>query len=246
MTPAGLAGRVRALLFDLDGTLIDTVALILSSFRHATNEVLGSPLPDEVLMRNVGVPLAVQMREFAPDHADELLRVYREHNSKIHDQMVAEYPGTHAALEELAFRGYPMGVVTSKGTAMARRGLDGFGLGRFFEVVVTSDDVDTYKPDPYPLLHAAELIGVPANECLYLGDSPHDMSAAIAAGSVSVAALWGAFGAEAVLEPGPEFALRSMAELPRLLDGSGEEFRVVHTDSGNALSVGRTHRRESM
>jgi len=245
MTPAGLGGRVRALLFDLDGTLIDTVALILSSFRHATNAVLGAPLPDDVLMRNVGVPLAVQMREFAPEHADELLRVYREHNSRIHDDMVAEYPGTHAALEELARRGYPMGVVTSKGTAMARRGLDGFGLGRFFEVVVTSDDVDIYKPDPYPLLHAGNLIGVPAHECLYLGDSPHDMSAAIAAGSVPVAALWGAFGAEAVLEPGPEFALRSITELPRLLDGSGEEFRVVHTEIGHTHTVGHARQRES-
>jgi pyrophosphatase PpaX len=246
MTPAGLGGRARALLFDLDGTLIDTVALILSSFRHATNEVLGSPLPDEILMRNVGVPLAIQMQEFAPEHADELLRVYREHNSMIHDEMVAEYPGTHATLEELARRGYPMGVVTSKGTAMARRGLGAFGLDRFFEVVVTSDDVEIYKPDPYPLLHAAELIGVPADECLYLGDSPHDMSAAIAAGLVSVAALWGAFGAEAVLGPGPEFALEAIAELPALLDGSGEEFRVVHTDNGYANDGRPTRRRERM
>lgn len=234
MTPTGLGGRVRALLFDLDGTLIDTVALILSSFRHATNEVLGAPLPDEVLMRNVGVPLAIQMREFAPDHADELLRVYREHNSKIHDDMVAEYPGTHATLEGLAARGFPMGVVTSKGTPMARRGLDAFDLGRFFEVLVTSDDVDVYKPEPYPLIYAAELMGVRAEECLYLGDSPHDMSAAIAAGAVSVAALWGAFGAASVLEPGPDFALRSIVELPGLLEGSGDEYRVVHTDVNSA------------
>ncbi|MBE0416326.1 MAG: HAD-IA family hydrolase [Coriobacteriia bacterium] len=241
MAPTGLRGRVRALLFDLDGTLIDTVALILSSFRHATNEVLGSPLPDEVLMRNVGVPLAVQMREFAPEHADELLRVYREHNSRIHDDMVAEYPGTRETLEELAGHGFPMGVVTSKGTPMTRRGLDAFGLGRFFEVVVTSDDVEIFKPEPHPLLRAAELIGVPAEECLYLGDSPHDMSAAIAAGSVSVAALWGAFDAEAVLEPGPEFALRAIGELPRLLDGSGEEFRANRTETEGA--GGRRHAR---
>jgi pyrophosphatase PpaX len=226
MATIGLGGRVRALLFDLDGTLIDTVALILSSFRHATNEVLGAALPDEVLMQNVGVPLAIQMREFAPEHADELLRVYREHNSRIHDDMVAEYPGTRETLERMASRGFPMGVVTSKGTPMARRGLDAFGLGDFFEVLVTSDDVDIYKPDPYPLRYAAELIGIPVEECLYLGDSPHDMSAALAAGSVSVAALWGAFGPEAVLQPGPEYALSSIRELPVMLDEGGEEFRV--------------------
>ena len=226
MVATGLGGRVRALLFDLDGTLIDTVALILSSFRHATTQVLGSPLPDDVLMRNVGVPLAVQMHEFAPEHADELLRVYREHNALIHDDMVAEYPGTRETLEGLAARGFPMGVVTSKGTPMARRGLDAFGLADFFEVLVTSDDVDIYKPDPHPLLLAADLMGVPAAECLYLGDSPHDMTAARAAGAVSVAALWGAFGRDAVLAPGPEYALRTMPELPLLLDGDGSDFRA--------------------
>jgi len=226
MTPSGLGGRVRALLFDLDGTLIDTVALILSSFRYATAEVLGAPLPDEVLMRNVGVPLAVQMREIAPDHAEELLRVYREHNSRIHDDMVAEYPGTRETLEKLAGLGFPMGVVTSKGTPMARRGLDAFGLADFFEVVVTSDDVERHKPDPFPLRYASDLMGVPATDALYLGDSPHDISAARAAGSVPVAALWGAFGPEAVLEPGPEYALRTITELPELLAGDGERFRV--------------------
>ncbi len=246
MPPTGLDGRVRALLFDLDGTLIDTVALILSSFRHATTQVLGSPLPDETLMRNVGVPLAIQMREFAPDHTDELLRVYREHNSRIHDDMVAEYPGTREILEQLAGRGFPMGVVTSKGTPMAWRGLDAFGIGGFFEVVITSDDVHIYKPDPFPLLRAAELIGVPAEECLYLGDSPHDMSAAIAAGSVPVAALWGAFGSEAVLAPGPEFALGSIRELPRLLDGESEEFRVTRARAEGSTGRARARRRRKM
>ena len=245
MSPTALDGRVRALLFDLDGTLIDTVALILSSFRHATNEVLGEPLPDEVLMRNVGVPLKIQMWEFAPAHADELLRVYREHNALVHDEMVAEYPGTHETLEHLAGRGFPMGVVTSKGTPMARRGLEVFGLERFFEVLVTSDDVEIYKPEPYPLQRAASLMGVEAHECLYLGDSPHDMTAAIRADAVSVAALWGAFGPEAVLAPGPEFALDTIRELPRLLDGAADEYRVARRRSEDEQSGGRSLRGES-
>jgi pyrophosphatase PpaX len=246
MAAEGLDGRVRAILFDLDGTLIDTVALILSSFRHATKEVLGNPLPDEVLMRNVGVPLAIQMREFSPYHADELLRVYREHNSRIHDEMVAEYPGTRETLEELEKRGFPMGVVTSKGTPMAHRGLDAFGFGRFFEVVITSDDVEVYKPDPHPLHRAADLIGVPVDECLYLGDSPHDMSAALAAGSVSVAALWGAFGPEAVLGPGPEFALATIRELPMLLDGAGNQYRVVPNEAEGTAGRGHARPGETM
>ncbi len=221
-----LHGRVRAILFDLDGTLIDTVELILSSFRYATSTVFGKPLADETLMRNVGVPLAQQMQEISPEHADELLRVYREHNAAMHDSMIAEYPGTREALEELQALGLPMAVVTSKSTAMTRRGLEVFDLERFFEAVVTADDVELHKPDPYPLKRAAGHIGVPVERCLYLGDSPHDITAALAAGSVSAAALWGAFPPEAVLAAGPEYALASIADLPALLDGDADRYRV--------------------
>lgn len=220
MADAKPGDRVRAILFDLDGTLIDTVALILSSFRHATATVLGAALPDDVLMRNVGVPLATQMREIAPERAEELLRVYREHNARHHDEMIAEYPGTREVLIELASHGWAMGVVTSKGAPMAARGLEALGLDGFFQVVVTADDVTTHKPDPHPLLHAAELMGVSPGECVYVGDSPHDMSAARAAGVVAVAALWGAFEPQVVMAPGPEYALRTITELPGLLAAS--------------------------
>ncbi|HEY3317675.1 MAG TPA: HAD-IA family hydrolase [Coriobacteriia bacterium] len=220
-TSAERLARVEAVLFDLDGTLIDTVELILTSFRHATRVVLGESLPDEVMMAGVGMPLRQQMHDFSPEHADELLRVYREHNAEAHDRMVHEYPGTEAVLTELQRRGMPMGVVTSKGTPMTLRGLRLFGLERFFGVVVTADDVPLHKPDPYPLRHAAELLGVGIERCVYVGDSPHDMEAARASRAVAVAALWGAFGAEAVLAPGPDFAIASLPELLPLLDGGG-------------------------
>lgn len=216
----------ECVLFDLDGTLIDTVALILSSFRYATERVLGAPLPDEALMRNVGIPLIKQMREFSPERADELLRVYREHNAAHHDDAVREYPGTVETLDWLRDRGYLLGVVTSKGTPMTLRGLRLFGLEPYFEVVVTADDVPAHKPDPLPVLRAAELMGIDPARCLYVGDSPHDMSSALAAGSVAVAALWGAFARADVLRPGPDYALETLAELTRLLSGETEPFAL--------------------
>lgn len=218
--------RLQAILFDLDGTLIDTVELILSSFRYATEAVLGKPLPDELLMRNVGVPLAIQMAEFAPAHVQELLRVYREHNAEHHDQLAKRYPGTDETLAKLHERGARMAVVTSKSRSVAERGLRLFGYERYFQHMVGADDVEIHKPDPYPLRFAADLMNVPVQACMYVGDSPHDMAAAKAADSIAVAAMWGPFS-DRVLEPGPDYALGNIRELLDLLDGSGERFRVV-------------------
>jgi pyrophosphatase PpaX len=213
----GRRGELRAVLFDLDGTLIDTVELIRVSFRHATRTVLGREYPDEVTMRNVGQPLLTQFRDIAPGHEDELLRVYRAFNMEHHDEMAKAYPGTLEALEEIRLLGLPMGVVTSKGTQGTTRGMDLFGLGPYMRAVVTADDVEIHKPDPHPLRVAAGLVGVDLGYCMYVGDSPHDMQAAIAGGAIAVAALWGAFPREDVVVPGTSYALESIRELPGLL-----------------------------
>lgn len=217
---------VEVVLFDLDGTLIDTLELIRESMRYATTAVFGEPLPDDVLMHNVGVPLAVQMREFSEEHAEELLAVYREHNDRVHDVMVREYPGVEEALAELAERGYRLGVVTSKIRHVALRGLERFSLGRFFDVVVASDDVTVHKPDPAPLLHAASLLGADPVRCAYVGDSPHDISAAVAAGMVAVAAKWGVADPERLRAAGAEYEADSMSETAALFEGYGTAFRV--------------------
>jgi pyrophosphatase PpaX len=210
---------VRGVLFDLDGTLVDTVELIRMSFRHATREVLGEALPDSLTMANVGQPLLTQFQDLVPERAEELVRVYRVYNQAHHDELVREYPRTVETLAELARRGLPMGVVTSKGTEGARRDLDYFGLSGFFPVVISADDVPIHKPDPYPLRVAAALLDVPLEYCVYVGDSPHDMQAAVSGGAIAVAALWGAFTESDVLAPGPPFALHDIGELPGLLFG---------------------------
>jgi len=210
---------LQAVLFDLDGTLIDTIELIRVSFRHATKVVLGHEVPDELTMANVGQPLLTQFRDIAPGHEDELLRVYREFNMAHHDELAKEYPGTLETLRALRDRAIPMGVVTSKGTIGATRGIELFGLGPYLDVVVTADDVEIHKPDPHPLRVAAGLMGVELEYCMYVGDSPHDMQAAVSGGAIAVAALWGAFSREEVVVPGTSYVLESITELPDLLDG---------------------------
>lgn len=212
---------VRAVLFDLDGTLVDTIELILASFRHATEVVLGTAMADDILLAGVGTPLAIQMRSFSQEHAEELVRVYREHNLVVHDGMAAEFPGVGEVLRELKRAGYPIGVVTSKLAGMAWRGLRLFDLADYVDVMVGADDVKVHKPDPYPLNYAAGLLGVALTECAYIGDSPHDMQAAVDGGAVAIAALWGPFDRDVVMGPGPDYALESITELPILLQKIG-------------------------
>jgi pyrophosphatase PpaX len=199
--------------------------MILASARYATEAVLGKALPDDVLRHNIGVPLVAQMEEYAPGRSAELLRAYREHNARVHDEMIREFPGVDEALRVLSAKGYRMGIVTSKSRPVAQKGLDYFGLGGLFEVLVGYEDTEIHKPDPCPVLEAVSRLGVSTEQCLYCGDSPHDMESGIAAGVLTAAAKWGPF-AERVVEPGPDYVLDSLAEMVDLLGGNERLYRL--------------------
>lgn len=207
---------IQGVLFDEDGTLIDTYGIILASMRYTINDVLGRDLPDEALMAGVGTPLYDQMLGFAEGDevlAEHLLSTYREHNVAVHDASVRAFPDTRAALERLRDAGVPMGVVTSKRHALAQRGLDMSGIAGFFDVLIAPDDWPEHKPAPGPILRACELMGLDASRCLYVGDSPFDMQAGNAAGCATVAALWGMFPREALAVENPAMACDSLSEM---------------------------------
>jgi pyrophosphatase PpaX len=208
-----------ALLFDLDGTVVNTIPHILASFRHATAEVLGEALPDDVLLEHVGVPLARQMRYFTDDEdiADRLLAAYRAFNHVTHDEMALVYDTTIDTLEALAATGIPMGIVTSKSAMMAHRGINLFELGGFFSAIVTADDTPVHKPDPLPIRHAAELLGADVMRCAYVGDSPADVMAARSAGAVAIGITWGVTDRDGLAEADPDLIIDDIAELVTLV-----------------------------
>jgi pyrophosphatase PpaX len=208
---------MKAVLFDLDGTLVDSEELILASFRHATLSVLGYSPPDDVLREMIGIPLIYQMRKIDESRADEMLRVYRAHNNEVHDSLIREFPGTAQALAGLAAAGFRLAVVTSKLGAQALRGLRLFGIDGYFEFVQGSDDSDRHKPDPYPLLLAAKKMGLSPSDCAYVGDSIYDMQAAVAAGMHAVAALWGMFSKDRLIKAGAAATADSIGDLIKLL-----------------------------
>jgi pyrophosphatase PpaX len=183
--------RFNVVLFDLDGTLVDSAQIILGSFHHATETVLGRRFPDAQILEMVGgTNLNAQMATLAPDDVDDLVRVYRAHNNPFYDDLPC-FDGIVDVLRTLHDEGRKLGVVSAKPTATVERVFDGAGIGEFFDVVVGSDKTEKHKPDPEPLLHALrELDALPA-DAAYVGDSPYDMQAAKAAGVFAVAVAWG-------------------------------------------------------
>ncbi len=184
----------RAVLFDLDGTLIDSIPLLVSSMQHAF-EGHPSPPPVREWVALIGTPLAGMIRRWATDEADaeRVTARYKAHQWANHDAMVKAFPGVPELLGELSARGVRMGLVTSKLEPSARRSLEHLGIARHFEVVVGTEATARHKPDPEPVLHALERLGVAPGDAAFVGDSPHDVAAGNAAGVATVATLWGPF-----------------------------------------------------
>jgi pyrophosphatase PpaX len=184
--------RYRTVLFDLDGTLVDSAAIILASMKHAATTVLEREIPDAELMAAVGGPgLRAQMEALAADRVDELVRVYSEHNVGLHDGL-QPCAGILDVLEELHRQSRRLGVVTAKRRATLALAFEVLpALDRYFEVRIGAEDTERHKPDPEPLLVALDRLGEPAAGAVYVGDSPFDVAAAKAAGMDAIAVTWG-------------------------------------------------------
>lgn len=205
--------RFPVVLFDFDGTIIDSGAIILASFRHATKTVLDRELSDSELMVAVGTPLREQMELIDPDRADELVEVYRAHNEPLHDQLEA-CPGMLDVLRQLCEEGRRMGVVTAKRGSTVELAFAVLPLRDYFDVVVTADDVARHKPAPDPLLAALEPLEAAPEEAVYVGDSPFDVAAAKAARVHAIAVTWGGMHSEDALRAeGPDAVVSTPREL---------------------------------
>jgi len=207
--------RFPVVLFDLDGTLIDSGPMIVASMKHAASSVLGREIPEEVLTAAVGGPgLVAQMQALAPDRVDDLVAAYRAHNEPLHDELEGFWEVLEV-LPRLRNEGRRLGIVTAK-----RRATVDLAFGRLpelesnFDVVITSDDTARHKPDPDPILAAIDRLDARAEDTAYVGDSPFDIRAAKAAGVFAVAVAWGGIHPEGVLErEEPDALVRHAEEL---------------------------------
>lgn len=206
-------------LFDLDGTLIDTVTLIRESHRHAVRTVLGKNLPDAELVAHVGRPLIEQMAVFSPNHADELYGAYRTWNHANTAALVRSYDGISELLDTLDRSGRTLGVITSKSRDAVALAFAAIPIEHRFATVVAEDDTTRHKPNAEPILLALERLGASPVHAVYVGDSPYDLQAAHAAGIHAIAVTWGFFSRADLAAEHPVAIVDTPAELAELLDG---------------------------
>jgi len=210
---------VNSLLFDLDGTLVDTIPLILHSFRE-TFRLLGlPPRDDRELLMQVGRPLAEQARDIDPGRAGEIFDLYQRVYDDNYRHLVREYPGVREALSALRERGYRIAVVTSKRRCNASRDLELFGLAPYCETLVTAEDTENHKPHPEPVLKALEKLGISAREATFIGDSPFDVRSAHAAGLPAGVVGWGPFPGDTLEKERPDYWVQRPESLLRIFPG---------------------------
>lgn len=178
----------RALLFDLDGTLTDSIGLIVYCYQTTVSKFLGIELTHDDVVPVIGRSLLELYQELSQEHWEPMVAFYREIYAGLAEERVTLYPGISEMMTSLKL---PVGVVTSKGADSAVPVLTRFGLIDSLATLVTFEDTTRHKPEPAPLLLAAERLGVPPADCWYIGDSTHDLKAARAAGMRAIGALWG-------------------------------------------------------
>lgn len=224
---ARVAGRaaVRTVLLDLDGTLVDSEELILSSYRHTLRSHRGEAPPDGAWLETMGTPLLAQLRDFARDEeeAREMMQTYLAHNRRVHDDMIRPFPRARRTVRSLREAGLRLGIVTSKRRETALSGLDvcGYPLD-WFGSVVTATDLEEHKPHPGPVLRALEELEEEApGRAIFVGDSIHDLRSGRAAGTRTAAALWGPYDRERLAPGEPDLWLERPEEILEAVGAGG-------------------------
>ncbi len=211
--------KYKYVLFDLDGTLIDTNRLIIDCFKHTYKAHLDLDVSEEEILKHFGEPLIITLRRYSEEKHQEMFETYVSFNEAIHDDYVTLCPGVRECLEGLKSLGCTMAVVTSKRRRGALKGLELFGIKDCFKAIVALEDTERHKPEPEPILRAIELLGADLDSVLMVGDSIFDIECASNAGVKSVLVNWSAANGFQDEQKTPDYTVRSMEEVIDIVRG---------------------------
>ncbi|MGB9780746.1 pyrophosphatase PpaX [Caldanaerobacter sp.] len=214
--------KVTAVLFDLDGTVIDTNQLIINSFVYTIEKHLGYEIDAEKIIPYFGEPLPLTLQRFSKDNWEIMLQTYREYNERYHDRYTTIREDVGEVLRILKEEGLKTAVVTSKRKELAKKGLKLFEIDKYFDVIIGLEDTEKHKPNPEPVLKALDLLESSAEEALMVGDSPYDILAARNAGVKSVAVKWSVLPFNLLEKEKPDFFIEDMWQLLKIIKGCDE------------------------
>lgn len=206
---------VEAVLFDLDGTLLDSGPLIIRTYQEVLKEHLGIEASPADILAHFGRTLAETFAAFAPEPelVPNLVKAYRIRNLELHDAMARPVPGAAEAVRALRSAGRRLAVVTTKRRDMALRGLNLMGLAGDFDTIIAFEDVNAHKPDPEGVLRALDRLGTAPAAALMVGDTPADLLAGRRAGVTPVAVGWTLVPEHALRQAGPAAVISDWPEL---------------------------------
>ncbi|KMY51794.1 pyrophosphatase PpaX [Peribacillus loiseleuriae] len=211
--------KITTLLFDLDGTLINTNELIVASFLDTLNYYYPDRYKREDVIPFNGPPLFETFHSIDPERAEEMVTHYRKHNLEHHDLLVTEFDGIYETLKMLKESGYKLAIVSTKISAVVMKGLQLTKLDEFFEVIIALDHVEKAKPDPEPVQKALALLGSSPEESIMIGDNYHDILSGQNAGTKTAGVAWSAKGREHLEQYNPDYILEKMSDLITILEG---------------------------
>lgn len=207
---------IKTVLFDLDGTLLDTNELIIKSFDY-TFKQYGLSFTREEIMAFNGPPLWKTFKEINPIKAEDMLRTYRDHNLKNHEKYVKVFPYVIETIAKLQEKEIKMAIVTAKMRNGAQLGIEMTGLHRYFKTIVTVDDVTHSKPHPEPVLKAMEALKSDTKSTIMVGDNYHDIEAGKNAGILTAGVAWSMKGREFLEQLNPTYMLEDMRDLLKIV-----------------------------
>ncbi|WP_102344899.1 pyrophosphatase PpaX [Bacillus sp. Marseille-P3661] len=211
--------KVDTLLFDLDGTLIDTNNLIITSFVHTLEHYFPGQYTREDVLQFIGPTLYETFSTLNPEKAEEMMQVYRKFNHEKHDELVTEFETVYDTIQYFHEKGYKLGIVTTKIRTTVEMGLRLTKLDQFFDVIVTLDDVKRAKPDPEPIQLAMKQLNAVPEHTIMVGDNHHDIEGGKNAGTYTAGVAWSAKGPEYLKSYNPDFMLEKMSDLIEIVGG---------------------------
>lgn len=204
---------VKALLFDFDGTLLNTNELIIQTFMHVLNERFPGQFSPKDCLKFIGPSLKQTFNDIAPGEEEALIAKYRAWNIEHHDELVSQYPDVVSTLEQLKAQGIRLAIVSTKRNDTIDRGLSILGATHLFDVRIGTDDVHNVKPDPEPVLLALERLGINKDDAIMIGDNSHDIEAGHRAGVRAAGVAWAIKGEAYLQQFQPEYILHQMTDL---------------------------------